>query len=243
MKKIILFFIFNSIWASTQGQGHSKNIITGSWININVSDYYESNNKISCDTKYFDNNEFVPSYLSFENNDQLRITFKIEQKIFTYTVTYFSSDSIIIHRGNNIFKIYLNNDLLKLQYYNKVITFKKVSDHYSTDVFGEFIKSVIFKKYLNFITTSFKKGNHYNDKIINRNNFKMKMKEIFMCDAVDFAQLALFNWRNSCLPEIAIYYSKEDKWVPPRVLGLLIDNDNVKFIDSSGRIILTLTPK
>jgi len=120
MKKIILYFIITTLWTSVQGQHLNKKTITGSWINTNVTNYYESNKEHACDIKYFDNDKFVPLYMSFENKNRLKITFRIEQKIFTYSVNQSNPDSIIICRGKNIFKIYLIKDLLKLQYHNNL---------------------------------------------------------------------------------------------------------------------------
>lgn len=242
MKKAILYFVITTLCASVQGQSFNKKTVTGSWINTNVADFYESNKEHACDINYFDNDKFVPLYLSFENESQLKITFRIEQRIFTYKVNHTNSDSISISRGENIYKIYLEKDVLKLRYRGNLITFKKVSDNYSSDVFGEFIKDIIFRKHKNFTITSFKESNNYNGYVFRKNNFKQKLKELFKCDQVDVVQLGSFKSGSTCLPEIALYYNAKNKMGSPRVLGIITDTDNVEFIDNSGTTILTLKP-
>ena len=240
MKKIILYFIITTIYTSAQSQDHNRNIITGSWININITDYYDSNKEYPCDIKYFDNDKFMSLYLSFENKNQLKITFRIEQKIFTYNVIQSNPDSIIIYKGKNVFRIYLIKDLLRLQYHNNLIIFKKVSNTYSSDVLGEFIKDIIFKNYKNYIIASFTETKDYNNKVFNRYNLLMTLKEIFQCKEVEIVQLGSLKYGKSCLPEIALYYSEGSKFKSPRVLGILIENGIIKFVDNLGVPILTI---
>lgn len=242
MKKAILYFIITIVYASAQCQNSNKkaNTITGTWINTNVSDFYESKKENACDINYFDNNKFVPLYLSFENENLLKITFRIEQRVFTYKVNQSKPNSIVISRNKNIYKIFLSNDILTLNYNDNLITFKKVSDNYSTDVFGEFIKGVVFRKNDNYTVLSFKERNGYTGYVFTKKDFKQKIKEIFRCDHVDIVQLGSFKFEKSCLPEIALYYNNRNKWSSPRVLGIITDKDNIKFIDNSGNNILTL---
>ncbi|MDD4971837.1 MAG: hypothetical protein PHT07_20625 [Paludibacter sp.] len=240
MKKIILYFIVMVLCKFGQCQVPSKNDIKGSWINLSITEYYESNKQHACDINYFDNDKFIPLYLSFENKDQVKITNRIEQTIFTYKVNYTKPDSIFIYRGENIYSIYVLKDTLKLMHNQNVISFKKVSDNYSTDVFGEYIKGVIFKKHENYLNSSFKESHVYNNILISRANFKDKIMEIFKCDHVDFVQLGSFKFKNTCLPEIALYYDNSKKRERPRVIGILIENDEINFIDESGINVLII---
>jgi len=241
MKFIILSFVISIFSASIiRGQSFDRKSISGSWININVINSYESNKEHPCDLKYFDDDRFLPLYLSFENKNQLKITFRIEQKIFTYNVSQSNPDSILIYRGKNVFKIYVIKDLLRLQYHNNLITFKKVSNTYSNDVFGEFIKDIIFKNYKNYIIASFTETKNYNNKAFNRYNFLMALKEIFQCKEVEIVQLGSLKYGKSCLPEIALYNNEESEFKSPRVLGILIENGIIKFVDNLGIPILTI---
>jgi hypothetical protein len=68
------------------------------------------------------------------------------------------------------------------------------------------------------------------------------LKEIFRCDTAMVGQLAVFGYKDLCLPEIFLYYlGKGAKWTNPRALGILIGNNSIKLIDESGIEVLMLT--
>lgn len=207
---------------------------------MSVVDYYETGAEQVCDLKYFDEDKFTPLYLSFERKDQLKLTYKLEQKIFTYKVNYSSSDSIFISRGKNLHRIYISNDTLTLKYNKNLIPFKKVSDNFSSDVFGEYMKGIIFKKHENYLVSSFMGKAASSVCIIKKENFKKKIKEIFKCDYIDFVQLGLVRVKNNCLPTIALYYNNSKETTNPYILGILMQTDEVNFIDVSGINVLTL---
>lgn len=219
-------------------QTFNKSKITGSWININVAEYYESVLQ-KCDSNYFDNNKFIPLYLSFDN-DQVKLTLRIEQTIFNYKVNYSKSNSICIQRGNNNYRIFVSNDTLKLNYNQNLIVFRKVADNFSSDVFEEYIKKSIFLNHEKYLVSSFKNINKVNNTPIDKSNFKHKIKNLFKCDHVDFVQLGFLSYKNICLPKIALYYNSNKEFTSPRVLGILIETNEVKLIDTSGTVILTL---
>jgi Na+/serine symporter len=75
-----------------------------------------------------------------------------------------------------------------------------------------------------------------------RENFTHKIGELFKCDAVEFVKLGSMKYVNTCLLEIALYFSYRQS-NSPRVLGILKDKGNLRFIDrTSGNNILTLKP-
>jgi len=221
-------------------QVSNKNNINGSWINISINEYYKSNNQLVCDVNYFDNDKFIPLFLSFENKHQVKLTPRIEQTIFTYEVNYSNPDSIIIYRGRNVYRIYIINDTLKLKYNQNIISFTKVSETFSSDVFGEYVKGIMFKTHQTYSVSFFSDSHSNTNFSMNSSNFNEKIKLLFKCDNVDFVQLGTYKYKNTCLPEIAIYYNNSKKWNYPRILGILIENDKINFIDESGIIVLTI---
>jgi hypothetical protein len=204
-------------------------------------DYYKSDKSKPCDIKYFGNDKFLPLYLSFENKHQVKVTLRIEQKILTYNVKYLGSHSFIT-RNKNVYEIYLiKHDTLKLRYNGNLVLFKRVSYSYSVNVFDQFIKDIIFKEIKSYKIASFTENYKYLRSVITASNFNEKMKAIFSCQQVEFAQLASFQYGNSCLPEIALY-GNTTKLKNPRELGIKVENNNIKFIDKAGNIILILEP-
>jgi len=249
MKKLIFYLIIITFSLSAVGQNAKNKSITGSWINAAVFDYYESLKDSTCNVFHLNYHRLEPLYLSFNDRRQLKITYRYEQPGAIYKITQSAENIVVIAFGKKFQKIYLENGLLKLKIEGNLInegnliTFKKVSDNYSNDVFGEFIKGIIFKKYNTYLIASFTETNIYNNKRVKRNDFRQVMKEIFNCDAVDIAQMGTFKHQHLCLPEIAIYYNdKGSKWTNPRVLGIQSGNDYVRLIDTSGVVILTLKP-
>jgi hypothetical protein len=235
MNKSILNIVFCVLCFSVRGQVNDKIYISGSWINTDVSDVYESGKSKFCDIKYFgDSSRFVPLFLSFESGKELRITFRIEQPVLTYRVLHSCHDSISISRGLNTYKIYIFGERLRLRYNNNWITFRKVANSYSNDVFGEFIKDGIFKSRFKYTIDSFAESNNYNNAVVNRNNFQQTMKEIFNCEQVEIVTLGTFKFGEFCLPEVAIYYNRTSKRSSPRVLGIDRSNNNINLIDSAG---------
>lgn len=243
MKKFILYISLTALWVFVQGQGNNMRTFAGSWINTNVTDFYESTKNIHCDFKYFDNDEFVPLYLSFENENEVKITYRIEQRIFTYKVIHSTPDSISISGGKNIYKIYFENNLLKFQYNENLITFRKASNKYSIYVFAEYIKGIIFRNHKTYMVTSFKENNNHNKMLVSKDDFEQKLRDIFGCEHVEIVQLGTFKYEPYCLPEIALYDSAKNKLgALTRTLGVLISEDNVQFVDNSGAIIVELKP-
>lgn len=207
MKMITFAFIILTTYSLSQAQGPKRNWCGGSWINANLAEYYESGDEHPCgDIKYFDNDKFVPLYFSFTNEKKLRITSRIEQKLFsTYFIISSGSDSIVISNGTKKTRtIYLYGELLKLRYDNNLLVFRKVSDIYSTDVFGEFIKQKLFKKYKRF-KISFSKSGNKSDIEFTRFNVKQNLIKIFKCKSVDFVQLGSQKFKGLCLPQVALY--------------------------------------
>lgn len=237
MKKIVLFFTI-AIYTSALGQVMNKNRMGGSWINSSVSNFYKSNQSNGCDTNYFEKNEFVPLYISFEAENQVKITYRTEQRIVAYKVRYSGSDMIFSYRGKTVYKVSLLNNVLQLYYKGNLIRFEKVSDSYSGDVFGECIKNLIFKNKKSYVVDSYKSVK-YNHTLIDRNNFKDQIKKIFGCDYVDFVQLMFFKYKDVCLPEIALYYKGNLKSGTPQVLGIFQEKSSIKLVDNTGNIILT----
>lgn len=242
MNKIILILVI--IITSKYTQGQSSKTLAGSWINMNVIDYYKSDKDCSCLLKDFENDKFVPLYLSFNNLVQVKISFRIEQEIFTYKVKNVKRDSAMIIRGHNSYNIYLKNGKLKLKFHNRVVTFVKVSDNYSKDVFGEFIRNLIFDKHKSYIIDSFLRANdnNYKNIVFDRINFQEQLKKIFKSKEVEIVQLGTFKFNDSCFPEIAIYYSGEKKYDSPEVLGIIAKDDRINFVDKSGVTVLSLIP-
>jgi hypothetical protein len=237
MKKIFLllqiFFFFPLAHCQTV-----KKEIQGSWINSNIQNYYKAYNTV-CDLNSF-GSDVVPLYLTFKDSKTLNITFKIEQKIFTYRVIKTFKDSVIIKGNGNTRVLYTKDNTLSLNYNGQVIPFTKVSDSYSKDVFAEFIKSEVFKEYDKYIISSYIENKDFDSMKVDRNNFESILKSLFKCDDVNIVTLGLFEYQNHCLPEIAIYYGEQDKRPSPRTLGIMKDNDSIRFIDASGTAILTL---
>jgi hypothetical protein len=216
--------------------------LSGSWINTNVSDSYELILNHACNIYYFDNNKFLPLYLSFLDENHLKATFRIEQKIFTFLVNHSNPDSIFIYRDKNHYRIYFENGVLKLQYGRYLITFKKVSNNYSKNVFGEYVKENIFKKNKSYVITFFKESDKYKKLLVNRNNFLPTMVQMFKCNAVDLVDLGTFGFENACLPEVAIYQEGNARQDGPRRLGIVIGTDSIILVDSRRTNILTLKP-
>ena len=126
--------------------------------------------------------------MSFDDKNQLKIAYRYEQPIITCKITHSAPSFVVIAFGKKHQKIYLKNGLLNLQIEGNIInegyliSFKKVSDQYSKDVFGEFIKGIIFGKNKTYTIASFNESNSYNNKVINRNNFQAVLKEVFKFD-------------------------------------------------------------
>ena len=177
MKNNILYFLVVVLCNSVQSQMSSERKITGSWINIGLTEYYEAEMPKMCDIKDFDNDKFVPLFLSFVNKNEVKVTFRYEQTIHTYKVDYSKPDSTYIYIGQDIHKIYVENDTLKLKYNQNLISFRKVSDSYSSDVFGEYMKRKIFMEHKNYLVTLFKENYGYSESI-NESNFKQKFKKL-----------------------------------------------------------------
>ena len=241
MKKVILCFIISIFSAAVQAQKFDKKEFTGSWLNVNIADFYESKNGYDCNNYSFDNEKFRPLYLSFLNKDKLIITFRIEHKKFIYKVDYSNPEAIFIRYEKNAFRISVLKEVLRLQYDGNLIMFKKVSDNFSTDVLGEYIKGMIFKDHKSYTIKFFKENNKY-DSRINRKNFQQKIQELFKCDEVEFVKLGRMKSGNTCLPEIALYFNTGVRSNTPRVLGILKDRGGIRFIDSAGDNILILKP-
>ncbi|MDO6433110.1 hypothetical protein Q4E93_21050 [Flavitalea sp. BT771] len=242
MKKAIVYSVIAVLCASVQGQIARAKTITGAWINVNVAGFYESGEGHDCSIKYFDHEKFLPLYLSFENDNQVKVTFRIEQRVFTYKVAHTGPDSMSISREDNVYSLYLVKEALKLRYKGDLITFKKVSENYSADVFGEFIKGIVFRDNKTYKVASFIESGNYGNWVFDKSNFKLKIKALFKCDHVDVVQLGSFKFQNTCLPEIALYYDSNSKWSGPRVLGIIINKDAIRFIDNKGGDVLTLKP-
>ena len=247
MKKILFYFIAFLFCLSAKGQVVKKKSISGSWINTAVADYYESIKDSTCSVFQLNHRRLVPLYLSFDDKNQVKITFRIEQNIATYNITESARSFVVIAFGKKHQKIYLKNGLLNLQIEGNIInegyliSFKKVSDQYSNDVFGEFIKGIIFEKNKTYTIATLNESNSCNNKVINRNNFQAVLKEVFKCDGIDIANLASFKFGKYCLPELAIYNNNQgNQWTNPRILGIQTRKDYVKFIDSTGVSVLTL---
>jgi hypothetical protein len=238
MKKILIFIAI-SIFTSAYGQVQRKNAVLGSWINSTVSNFYRSIQSNGCDTSYFERNEVVPLYMAFENKNQVKIAYRVEQRIVTYKVKYSGSDIIMSYRGKKVYKIAIVNNLLRLYYKGNLIEFNKVSDHYSKDVFGDLIKNIILKnsKFYFLDLPNPQKNKHV---LVDKNNFKDQVKKVFGCTYVDFVQLGLFQYKNVCLPEIALYYEGDPKHNSPQVLGVLQDRDNIKLVNKIGNVLLEL---
>lgn len=235
IKLFFLSFLITIICVSVQGQS-----INGSWINSKIIDYYQSDEVKACDIKFFGDNKFVPLYLSFDRTNHVIVTFRIEQPKLNYKVKLMKTNFFVITHGKNKFEIHLNGDSLTLNYNQNLITFKKVINTYTNDVFGNYIKNIIFggnKKFIIKFLTQAKRSQRI---IIKRSNFLQEMKEILKCKNVEFAQLGTFNYNKFCLPELALYNCDNNKSNGPIVLGIFIQNDFIKFIDNSKKVILEL---
>jgi len=95
--------------------------------------------------------------------------------------------------------------------HNKIATFIKVSDYSSKDIFGDFIKNIVFNRHKNYRIDSFirPRDNSYENIVLNKGNFQKKLKEIFKSEEVEIVQLGTFRFGKSCWPELAIYYENE----------------------------------
>jgi len=71
MKQLLLVLLI--IISSKSAGAQNNKIISGSWINIDIANYYEGNKEDSCSLNNFDNDRFIPLYLSFNNLDQVKI--------------------------------------------------------------------------------------------------------------------------------------------------------------------------
>jgi hypothetical protein len=239
MKKINMFLILLAFWTSVDGQAINEKSAFGSWINIDVADYYTSDEKQICDIKYFDKDEFIPLFLSFKSRDEIEINFRIEQKKVSYKVNYVNGVLTSISRGKNTYKVDLGIDFLKLRYNNHLVTFKRVSDSYTNDVFGSFIKGLIFREHKSYvIVRSINKD--YKLKLITAQNFSENIRKIFRCSQYEFVLLGSFEYQGKCLPEIAIYRAKAKGESIPESLGILSEKTEIKFVDHANHTVLGL---
>jgi hypothetical protein len=243
MKKTVLYFIVTIFCASAMGQKINKNAITGSWLNVKIVDLYEPKNGHGCDISSFDNHDKLrPLYLSFINPNKVIIKFRVEGGKEIWNVNYSNPDSIFISLGKIIYRISVLKGVLQLRDKDHLIIYKKVSDGYSKDVFGEYVKDIIFSEHKSYAISFFKESNKYSNSIVNRENFTHKIGELFKSDAVEFVKLGAMKYGNTCLPEIVLYFEPE-KAYNMRVFGILKDKGNIGFIDrSSGVNILSLKP-
>lgn len=214
--------------------------LSGSWINSKVIQYYKSDNIPPCNNNFYANDEFIPLSLSFNNKNQINIIFRNEQRILTYDIKSVKENTIVISRGKIVFTLTYTDGALKLEYNKHTIFFTKVSDSFTIDAFAEFIKSEIFKEYDNYLITALSENKDFNNTKISRNSFESIFKKIFKCKYVNVVPLGLFNYKNYCLPEIALYYDEQSKQSGPKIFGVMKDEEGVKFIDASGIVALII---
>jgi len=243
--KMILFLAltFASIKGMPNCNVSNLDQIRGSWINNQMYEYYKSAKTNPCNEKFFERSNSVPLYLSFNEKKQIEITFRYEQKIGIYHIKSSVGDSIIAYKDRRVLKIKLMKDLLVMEYEGRTVSFKKVSSSYSNDVFGEFVKSLVFENHNSYTIESFNENKKFNNRIVDRGNFRQTLKEVFACEFVNFAQLGLFKYGDYCLPELALYYKNKDSSDGPKLLGINTEYKIVKFINSSGEVVLRLKSK
>lgn len=237
MKNYFLFFpiVFYISIATCQTP---KVTIRGSWLNSSVQNYY-GRKGVVCNLNSFAS-DVEPLCLTFKDSKTLNIMFKLEQKIFTYKVIKTFKDSLVIYGNGNKRVLVLKNGFLMLDYHGRTITFEKVLDIYSKDPFAEFVKGEIFKDFANYKISFFDNNNDYKSTKIRRDNFELTLKKLFKCDYFNIVTLGLFEYQNNCLPEIAMYYKKQNKLPNPRTLGIVIEGDCIKFVDAAGLTVMAL---
>lgn len=252
MQKIFsIIFALIIVAHQLYGQKPSNEILVGSWINNKIIDHYSCHNDCVCDTKnyFFDRENYGPLYLSFDTKGKVKITFRYEQRVITYGVMRKDDGSFTICNENTrkpIFDVKYQNDTLAVKFENYWINFTRVSSKDSKTVFAEFVKSIIFRKYHNYIIASeyiSKKINLIKINQLNIANIESRLKNFFKCSTVEFAELVSFDDHGSCLPAVALFTDNKKMWVAPRVLGIRIENDFVKFLDTSGTTVLILKPQ
>lgn len=204
---------------------------TGSWINENIVKYYMGGKEKSCSIEDFDNDKYIPLSISFKEANELILSLRIEQRKAYYKATYYKGELISISNKINVYKVRQSNNVLVLNYRGNKISFRKVSNTFSNNVFMEFIKNLIFKsnKSLKLSIRGCGKPTE-----VTKQNLLKKLNAGFRGNMVEFVELGTYKSGDKCLPEIAIYQKNEGKWERPQILGILINDNEVKFIDTYG---------
>ena len=241
MKKLILLLFTASTLSAVQGQRANSLHITGSWINVSVADLYESSKEKNLDVKAFSDERFTPLFLSFQNDDKVKVTFRVEQTVGNYSASAVSNDSFVIRNAKNEYGIFQQGNMLRLTRNHRPVLFKRVSDKYSSDVFGEYIKGLIFygndKRFISFC----KGTKMYDNAPITSDNFTQKIKKIFKCDHAGFSTLGSTKYNSTRLPLLLLYYNNGKNSSRPLAYGVLIDKEEVRFLDDHGANVLVLT--
>ncbi len=234
----IIVYFFTSV---CHGQATTNPIFGGSWLNMEIVDYYNNSDGNGCLVRGWADTLFCPRSISFENPSLIRMTFFPEQREFVYRVIRKKHDSLTIHNTANTRKLYLAHDTLKLQYSERIVQYLKVSNQFSNDVFGDFIKNKIFERHKHYRISAFTESRVKMTEPINRISFVRIMKELFKCDRAEIVTLSTFKYSDKCLPEINFYFKEGPRVRYPRTLAILLNREEVEFIDKNANTVLRLT--